>query len=282
MSKYSVRNEKEKTKSEEIGQRLRDLRLKYGKKINQPTLRQGAFAAILGIGGDSQGSRDSLVGRLERGECDIKPSELKKYSQLCGVSIDYIVNGGEYEHADIPTAITLSDLCNEIMRLDKCGMIDFVTHGNRQGILFRDLFDEMRTKDYGVMTFMGADGNPVSIPKEPTTADNDAACYSDTIQQFIANYCAVKDMLAQVGYTKYGRQAADLAEKGALNDLTPFDSYNTVDILYRKEHPVDTEAEFKKLDPIISNGPLPKAGDVITTVNGNKVTVTGITIKQPD
>lgn len=272
MSKPSARNENEKVKSAEIGKRLYELRLKYGEKVNKPNIRQGDFGAALGIGGDTQASRDTLVGRLERGECDIKPSELQKYSQLCGVSIDYIVNGSE--HVDKPAAITIADVCREIIRMDKCGMIDIITHGDRYGILFRDIWDEINDTDYGKMTFTDANGTTVDIPQEPPMEDIEAATYSDSIQQFIEEYCTVKDISSQMGYTKYGRQAAELAEKGALSSVEM--NLNTTDILYRKEHPVDAEEELRKLNPIFGRGPLPKAGDVLKTVNGDTVTVVGI------
>lgn len=185
MSKHSERNENEKTKSREIGKRLQDLRLMYGEKVNRPNIRQGDFGAILGIGGDSQGSRDTLIGRLERGVCDIKPSELQKYSQVCGVSVDYIVNGSEYEK---PTPeITFVDLCREIINLDKCGLIEFVKRQGQHGILIRDITPPDLPNPQ-------KDPNVSETDIEIAQTDREQAFIAYHLDKFIESYCAVQEI----------------------------------------------------------------------------------------
>lgn len=206
MSKHSARNENEKTKSVEIGKRLYELRLKYGEKVNKPNIRQGDFGAALGIGGDTQGSRDTLVGRLERGECDIKPSELQKYSQLCGVSIDYIVNGSEYEE---PTQeITFLDLCKLIIKLDKCGLI--LLDSNDSLVFFQQYEPDYETR-YDYMD------RP--IPPDPDLlADIDRRIISKAVKSFLRSYRAAQELLKSTNLSQK-EWLVEKAVEGAVNDF---------------------------------------------------------------
>lgn len=210
MSKHSARNENEKTKSAEIGRRLQDLRLEYGKKVNKPNIRQGDFGELLGIGGDTQGSRDTLVGRLERGECDIKPSELQKYSQLCGVSIDYIVNGGEYTREETLPEFTFNDLCKLIVDLDNCGLIDIVSSG-AQGFKFRDI--EPPQPIYIAEQDRYLDPLPESDTQEKVRY------IADSLRKFIIGYNAAKQL---VNDRRLARNEW-LAEKGIEGALKDFE-----------------------------------------------------------
>lgn len=180
MSRYSARNEKEKTKSAEIGNRLLELRKNYGKSVGK-SISQGDFGAVLGIGGDTQASRDTLIGRLERGECDIKPSELQRYSEVCGVSIDYIVNGSE--HKEPPAEFSFVDLCRLIKKLDECRLIDLISEPDSRGIVFRNI----------------PKPEPIYIPEHDryinpieTDLDKQRRWLANWLCEFIVNYTAGK------------------------------------------------------------------------------------------
>lgn len=206
MSKDSPRNKNEKTKSKEIGKRLQDLRLEYSKKVKKPKIRQGEFGKLLGIGGDSQGSRDTLVGRLERGECDIKPSELQKYSRLCGVSIDYIVNGSEYEQ---PTQeFTFLDLCKLIIKLDKCGLILLKNDDSLEFFQQHEPDYEERYDYYG---------RPVP-PDPELLADVDRRIISKAMKTFLRSYRAAQELLDNKNLSQK-EWLVEKAIEGAVNDF---------------------------------------------------------------
>lgn len=134
----SIRNDPDKNNMIAIGNRLRQLRENYG-KANGSKLSIEKFGKILLDGlGMTDSAICNLVGDLERGSLVISPAILQRYSQLCGVPIDYIVNGAEYAPAPAMKDITLKDLCHEIVNLDECGLIDILNEDGKCGILFRE------------------------------------------------------------------------------------------------------------------------------------------------
>lgn len=217
MSRYSARNEKEKTKSAEIGNRLLELRKNYGKSVGK-SISQGDFGAVLGIGGDTQASRDTLIGRLERGECDIKPSELQRYSEVCGVSIDYIVNGGEYKHEVPPTEYTIRDFCNAIVLLDKCGLLHILNLDDKFMISFEerefvdtmdDLYFDRLDGEFACWETDGVFDNSADLPP-----------FCD-LRKFINSYGAIKRIM-QVKDIPDRKSIADLALAKSIENVTPF------------------------------------------------------------
>lgn len=120
MAKKSMRNDLEVNHAAEIGERLKQLRINYGKSQGK-NINQEEFGKILGLEVSEGSSMQGLVGKLERGDTLISPAELIKYSSVCGVSIDYIVTGTI--DAERKPNMTLRDFCDAIVKLDKCGML---------------------------------------------------------------------------------------------------------------------------------------------------------------
>lgn len=147
MPKRNNKSENEKY-SEIIGERLKALRKKYGSEHGDPDMNMHDFGRAIGFEcpTDDDAAMDAFIGKLERGDLIIMPTELQRYSAACGVSIDYIINGSD--HVEPTKEFTFVDLCREIVNLDKCGLLDFVVEGNRHGITFTEIDDDEIYGDY--------------------------------------------------------------------------------------------------------------------------------------
>lgn len=190
MGKTSKRNDANTDLSKEIGKRLRGLRVRYGESIGNAKINMHDFGKLLGLDYTTDAAMDNYIGKLERGEYAITPSETLLYSRLCGVSADYILCGTESER--VPD---LFDLCREIVNMDKCGLIDFVNDECKKGILITDIAGGYAERDYDFKKI----GETFCRTDRMTAKEN----YTDTLRNFITKYCTIKELSSLDGITNF-------------------------------------------------------------------------------
>lgn len=122
-------------KKKEIGARLANLRKEYCKTHNLDGDNQEIFGKLLGLCSDSENYVQKTMSNIEKGKVVYRIPLLQRYSQLCGVSLEYIINGSDAGNTSI-AQYSLVDLCETILKLDQCGMIDFVTVQGNSGFVF--------------------------------------------------------------------------------------------------------------------------------------------------
>lgn len=157
----------------EIGKRLASLREAYGVSIGNRKINMHEFGRALGFTTNdaTNAALDNYISRLEKGDLAPNAVDLQRYSQLCHVSIDYIVSGSDYETPK--TEISLADMLEELTKLDDCGLIDIVNDGERRGILFRNITDDRWLPDN-------------VTDKTPYNAER--IYYATLLRTFISNY----------------------------------------------------------------------------------------------
>lgn len=169
-----------------IGMRLQELRENYvdadGKKPSQEK-----FAELMGID-CKESSVQSIMSKIETGKQAVTLAQLIQYSKLCNVSIDSILKGSDFKEK--PTPFTITDLCRQIVILDKCGLIDLIDN--------MDLSDTARSKRLlGVLIEeMGYDEPRYDAEYDywisPSSFEMAQEVCSSAIRTFIARYTAIK------------------------------------------------------------------------------------------
>lgn len=209
MAKKSIRNDPDTNNMREIGERLRLLRENYGKEHGGKVISIEKFGKdVLKIGDLSESGMtvsaiNNLVGDLERGTQVVSPAILRKYSQVCHVSIDYIINGTNYTPEPTHARITLKDLCEQIVTLDKCRLIDLTTNDRgERGIVFRSA----DTIFHGRGDLGEYESN---APREYLLAMN----------KFLRQYDYARNVVIQNIDTPNANEASDLMVKGIIADI---------------------------------------------------------------
>lgn len=226
MGKRSLRNDLKTNHSAEIGERLKQLRIEYGKSRNE-TINQEEFGKILGLDVSDGASMQGLVGKLERGDTLISPAELEKYAQTCDVTIDYVVSGKKGEERDAD--ITLKDFCDALVKLDKCGLLHLLNRQNELLVSFgrRDFIFENHYADI--------DGETAHWNTDGEFDDSDLSPFTD-LATFIKTYASIKPLIRETP------DIAELALSGALNHVFPI----SIDSMLKIAQDSLKEAEEKK------------------------------------
>lgn len=106
----------------EIGHRLRNLRIEYGKMHGEKQYNQEKFAYKIGLVFDTDAAAQNRISQIENGKSPITVEELARYSECCGVSMEWILTGEE-KAAETPAAeYSASDFCRLIYELDEKGL----------------------------------------------------------------------------------------------------------------------------------------------------------------
>lgn len=214
MAKKSIRNDPDTNNMREIGERLRLLRENYGKEHGGKVISIEKFGKdVLKIGDLSEsGMTDSainnLVGDLERGTQVVSPAILRKYSQVCHVSIDYIINGTDYTPEPTHARITLKDLCEQIVILDRCNLIDVKHEEDLHSIVFNRMGFDNAWYDEEYEYICGA----------PTAEEETVLNCSAALRKFIRKYASIKIMSSQYGEDIEQWMLEDLIKK-RLDDI---------------------------------------------------------------
>lgn len=214
MNDRDTQNDIREQEMKTIGKRLKDLRENYrdanGKKLNQED-----FASLIDLG-KAESSKQSMLSLIESGKKYPTVPQLLKYCELFNVSADFILKGEQQTNSRPSAAITAADLCNEIMQLDECQLIDIVANGNRYGILFRDL-----SADIAAST------------DEPPVVEQLKAAYTDTMLCFLNDLDAIKQAMKSLSDLSFGYDCRieQLAKSGILADARLVGSLNTTDLL---------------------------------------------------
>lgn len=121
----SVGDDLNTDEKKKIGERLASLRKEYGRTHDREGINQEEFAEVLGLYCTSQNQTQKAMSNIEKGKVVYRLPLLQRYSQVCNVSIDYIVNGSEFEkREDERDEYTALDVCRNIIALDRSGLID--------------------------------------------------------------------------------------------------------------------------------------------------------------
>lgn len=286
MENVTLNDDISEEKKKEIGKRLAGLRTEYGKKLGLKHISQEDFARRLGLDANSSNLLQKNMSQIEQGKVVYRLPLLLRYAHLCDVSLEYIIDGtvcdDESTSSERDITFSIADLCKEIVKLDECGLIDFISVDGREGILFRDIEEEVNNTDYGAFEYVAPNGEKRCVPKDVPYLDEIKAVYTGVILSFISNYHAVK----QIGSMIHGEQAKQLALKGAYADVDIYDTFSTDSLLKeieweRANPPIDLQqllddgsARFAEAPSSLSS--LPKAGDTIHLEDGREVIVESI------
>lgn len=286
MENVTLNDDISEEKKKEIGKRLAGLRIEYGKNRGLKHISQEDFARRLGLDANSSNLLQKNMSQIEQGKVVYRLPLLQRYAHLCDVSLEYIIDGtvcdDESTSSERDITFSIADLCKEIVKLDECGLIDFISVDGREGILFRDIAGEIENTDYGVLEYVAPNGEKRCVPKDVPILDQIKAAYTDVILSFISNYHAVK----QIGSMIHGEQARQLALKGAYADVDIYDSFSTDSLLEEIERertnpPTDLQSLLDDGSAVIEksalqSASLPKVGDTIHLEDGREVIVESI------
>lgn len=136
----SVGDDLNTDEKKKIGERLASLRKEYGRTHGREGINQEEFAEVLGLYCTSQNQTQKAMSNIEKGKVVYRLPLLQRYSQICNVSIDYIVNGSEFEKQEEKRdEYTPLDVCRNIIKLDSSGLINAIWNcaSNEVAISFR-------------------------------------------------------------------------------------------------------------------------------------------------
>lgn len=234
MDKITVTTNISDEKKLEIGIRLSKLRVEYSEKHK---VNQEDFGKLLGLDYKA-GTMQKTISHIENGDIsNYYLPLLQRYADVCGASLDYIINGTEYKRSD--EEFTFVDLCKEIAKLDKCGLIDIVKNGDVCGFKFHNIADPL------------------------TASQKSRAFISDRFQNFIAALYAAKKIQRDEDLPRRD-WLAENAVDGAVDDFDFFLSMSgtvkSADRLLQqlKQEQEELAATFMNLpDPIDEDEPMP-------------------------
>lgn len=170
----------------QIGMRLQQLRENYvDADGNKPS--QEKFAELIGLD-CKDSSVQSIMSKIENGKQAVTLAQLMQYSKLCNVSIDSILKGNDFKKK--PTPFTITDLCRQIVALDRCGLIDLVDN--------MDLSDPMRSKHLLGLLIEECEYDEPRYDAEydywikPTAFEEAQEMCSSALRSFIERYASIK------------------------------------------------------------------------------------------